>query len=87
MQRYAEEAVYGHVAKFLQPAFNKENKTKRNAPFTEDLTFDQLRSILTRNVRQSERYRSMRANGMSDSEIRKVFNRPVDMTIFWWTRL
>ena len=82
MQRYAEEAVYGHVAKFLQPAFNKENKTKRNAPFTEDLTYDQLRSILSRNVSQSERYRAMRANGISDSEIKKAFNRPVDMTIF-----
>jgi penicillin-binding protein 1A len=82
MQRYAEEAVYGHVAKFLQPAFNKENRSKRNAPFTEDLTYDQLRSILTRSIRQSERYRSMRASGMNDSEIRKAFNRPVDMTIF-----
>lgn len=32
MQRYAEQSVYGHVAKFLQPAFNKENRTKPNAP-------------------------------------------------------
>lgn len=32
MQQYAEESVYGHVARYLQPIFNKENKAKPNAP-------------------------------------------------------
>ena len=41
MQRYAEEAVYGHVAKYLQPEFFKENRTKPNAPFTDQLTTKQ----------------------------------------------
>ena len=30
MQQYAEDAVYRHLAKFLQPAFSKENKRKKN---------------------------------------------------------
>ena len=82
MQQYAEESVYGHVAKFLQPAFNKANRNKKNAPFSGSLTLSQVRSILNRNMFQSERYRNMKAAGASDTEIRAAFNRPVDMTIF-----
>ena len=82
MQLYAEEAVYGHVTKFLQPAFNKENRNKKNAPFTGALSASQLRSILNRSMYQSERYRNMRSTGASEEEIRASFNKPVDMTIF-----
>jgi penicillin-binding protein 1A len=57
MQRYAEQAVYQHIAKFLQPAFAAENRTKPNAPFTEDLTPEQVRAILSRSVTQSDRYK------------------------------
>ena len=46
MQRYAEEAVYGHVARFLQPEFNKENRHKPNAPFTDQLTAHTGHSLL-----------------------------------------
>ena len=38
MQLYAEQAVYNHVAKFLQPAFDKEKAKRPNAPFTKALT-------------------------------------------------
>jgi penicillin-binding protein 1A len=82
MQKYAEEAVYYHVAKFLQPEFNKENKHKKNAPFTESLTPQQLKSILNRNVQQSDRWRSMKAAGIPEEEIRASFHKPVDMTVF-----
>ena len=82
MQQYAEESVYGHVAKFLQPAFDKENKAKPNAPFTEDLTAAQVNQIMGRAVRQSERYRVMKDNGCSDEEIKRAFHTPVDMTVF-----
>ena len=82
MQIYAEEAVYGHVTKFLQPAFNKENRSKKNAPFTGALSASQLRSILNRSMYQSERYRNMKSTGASEEEIRASFNKPVDMTIF-----
>ena len=82
MQLYAEEAVYGHVTKFLQPAFNKENRSKKNAPFTGALSASQLRSILNRSMYQSERYRNMKSTGASEEEIRASFNKPVDMTIF-----
>lgn len=82
MQKYAEESVYAHVAKYLQPEFNKENRKKPNAPFTDQLTPKEVRAILSRSMRQSERYRSMKAAGSSDEEINKSFRIPTEMTIF-----
>lgn len=82
MQRYAEEAVYGHVARYLQPEFFKENNGKPNAPFTSQLTKKQVNQIMERAVLQSERYRILKANGASDEEIHKSFHTPTDMSIF-----
>ena len=82
MQRYAEEAVYGHVARYLQPEFFKENKGKPNAPFTSQLAKKQVNQIMERAVLQSERYRILKANGASDEEIHKSFHTPTDMSIF-----
>jgi len=82
MQQYAEDAVYRHLARFLQPAFSKENRLKPNAPFTNQLTAAQVRSILNRSITQSDRYRNMKAAGYSEEEIRKAFRTPTDMAVF-----
>lgn len=82
MQRYAEEAVLQHVGYYLQPAFSKENRTKPNAPFTNALTASEVRGILNRSIRQSERYRVMREQGATDAEIQKAFRTPVEMSVF-----
>lgn len=82
MQRYAEEAVLKHVGHYLQPAFSKENKTKPNAPFTNALTAAEVRGILNRSIRQSERYRAMKEQGATEDEIQKVFRTPVEMSVF-----
>ena len=82
MQRYAEEAVLKHVGHYLQPAFSKENKTKPNAPFTNALTAAEVRGILNRSIRQSERYRAMKEQGATEDEIQKAFRTPVEMSVF-----
>lgn len=82
MQRYAEEAVYAHVAQYLQPQFNKAMKGNPHRPFSGDLTSKQVNDILSRSMRQSERWRVMREAGYSDEEIRASFNKPTDMTVF-----
>lgn len=82
MQQYAEQAVYEHVVKYLQPAFNQENSRKPNAPYTSKLSKEQVNSILMRSVRQSERYRVMKAAGASENEILKAFNTRMEMPIF-----
>ncbi len=82
MQRYAEEAVYAHVARYLQPEFFKEQKGKPNAPFTSALTQKQVNQIMERAVLQSERYRVLKAGGASDEEIHRSFHTPTEMTLF-----
>lgn len=82
MQRYAEESVYAHVARYLQPAFFKEKRETDNAPFTNDLTAEQVKGIMERAVKQSDRYRSMKAGGATDAEIRRAFRTPTDMSVF-----
>jgi putative penicillin-binding protein 1A len=82
MQKYAEEAVFAQVAKNLQPAFDRANKSKRNAPFSDNLTSKQVREIMHRAMVQSERYRVLKSKGLSDDEIKQSFRTKVDMTLF-----
>ena len=82
MQKYAEQACYEHVVKFLQPAFNKENKRKPTAPFSNKLTSAEVRKILMRSVRQSERYRALKEGGATDEDIEKSFRTKTPMSIF-----
>jgi len=82
MQKYAEQACYEHVAKFLQPAFNRENRQKRTAPFTGKLSAAEVKNILMRSVRQSDRYRTMKELGASDAEIERAFNTRTKMSVF-----
>ena len=82
MQTYAEEAVYGHVAQYLQKEFNKENAHKPNRPFSGKLSAQQVQQIMARSVTQSERYRTMKEEGASDEEIKRAFHTPVDMSVF-----
>ena len=82
MQKYAEEAVAKHVVDFLQPAFDKANLKKPNAPFTKDLTDAQVKQILMRSVRQCERYRVLKEENATEEEIQKSFRTPTRMSIF-----
>ena len=82
MQQYAEEAVQEHVAEYLQPRFFKEKKGRKTAPYTNQLTNEEVEAILNRSIRQSERRRVMKAAGYSDAEIMKAFNTPREMTVF-----
>ena len=81
MQQFAEQAMYDHVAHYLQPQFERENRGKPNAPYS-NLSAKQVASILNRSKTQSERYRVMRQAGCSDEEIDEAFNTKVHMTVF-----
>ena len=82
MQQYAEDAVYDHVAKFLQPAFDKEQKTNPKAPYHSSLDMATRQKRINKAMRQSERWVTMKAAGYSDDEIRESFNKKVDMTLY-----
>lgn len=81
MQQYAEEAVEEHLQGYLQPTFFKV-KTGKNAPFSNNISAGELENIMTRAMRQTDRYRNMSAAGMSQEEIRKAFDTPREMTVY-----
>lgn len=82
MQTYLEEAVREHVVETLQPRFFESKKGQKTAPFTEELTIEEVEKIMNRAMRQSDRYRIMKKNGSSEDEIIAAFNTPMEMDIF-----
>lgn len=81
MQQYAEEAVNEHI-QALQKDFYKEKKGKSYAPFSRDLSREEIDGIMNRSMRQTDRYRTMKKDGKSETEIREAFNTPVEMRVF-----
>jgi len=82
MQQYAEKAVRQQMAGFLQPAFNKANSMKQNAPFSSKISRQTIKNILNRSIRQSNRYLVMREQGASPDDIKRAFRTPVEMSLF-----
>ena len=82
MQDYAEQAVRDHVVKYLQPAFTKEKKGRKTGPYSSKISAEQVNSILMRSVRQCDRYRALKAAGVSENDIMKSFNTKTEMTVF-----
>lgn len=83
MQKYAEEAMTEHM-KEVQAKFNKECQKKKNAPFDYRLTKEEINSIMSAAMKRSERYRLLKAQGLSKEAIEKNFNTPVPMRVFSW---
>ena len=81
MQKYAEEAVNEHMTD-LQKAFNKECKTKKNAPFAWNVNKEQIENIMMSSMRRSDRYRSLKDSGLSKEQILAEFKKPVKMTVY-----
>jgi penicillin-binding protein 1A len=84
MQKYAEQAVTEHFSTFLQPAFFKETANSSTAPYSRNLTKDQISKLLDKAMKQTDRYRALQKSGVSEQEIVKIFNTPVDMQVFSW---
>ena len=82
MQRYGEEALRGHVAGYLQPIFDREKRRSITAPFSVKLSRSNVRKIMEKSMRLSDRYRSMKKKGYSDDEIKAAFNKKEPMTVF-----
>lgn len=85
MQKYAEEAVREHLGEYLQPRFFTEMRRKKKAPYTVMLTDEQVAQILDRAMKQTDRYRTMKAAGISESKIIQAFNTKEEMTVWSWT--
>lgn len=84
MQKYAEQAVYEHVGKDLQPAFYKEWKGVKNAPWDYRMRQTDIDKLMDRLIRRSDRFLSMKREGFDDAEILRTFDMPVEMRVFAW---
>lgn len=82
MQQYAEDAVDAQMQGYLQPEFFKAKKNIKTAPFTSNITPEQMNAILEQAMRDSKRGNILRERGASMDSIRKVFNTPVKMSLF-----
>lgn len=84
MQQYAEDAVKEHLGDYLQPVFFKEKEGSKNAPYARSLPEKRVEELLTKAMKQTDRYRLMKEAGASEQEIRKAFDKPEEMTVFSW---
>ena len=86
MQQYAEEAVSEHMQD-LQKSFFREKRKKSYAPFSKDLSPEEIDGIMNRSMRQTDRYRALKKQGLSETDIKKSFNTPVAMRVFSYNGL
>ncbi|WP_163325845.1 transglycosylase domain-containing protein [Draconibacterium mangrovi] len=84
MQKYAVEAVERHLRYDLQPLFDESLSDLSNPPFANNMSRTEVDDLLNREIRKSERYRLMNQAGKSFNEIKKEFNKPVEMNVFKW---
>lgn len=84
MQAYAEQAVTEHLKTDLQPDFEKHLKTLKNPPFSNDMDDEAVEHLETLAMRQSERYRVLRLQGMNADQIKENFSKKVEMRVFSW---
>ena len=84
MQTYAEEAVAEHLGGHLQDRFFAEAAKKKNAPYSWRLQESKRDEMLERAVKQSDRYRTMKAAGASEAAINKAFNTKEEMSVYSW---
>lgn len=81
MQRYAEEAVKEHLTN-LQAEFDSQNKG--NKLLFQDLDKKDKDRNIKSAMRRSERYRVMKAKGLSEKKIYASFDKKEEMKIFTW---
>lgn len=75
MQEYAEESQREWL-KQLQQDFNKQ--LGKRDPFKD------YQILLDQGMKRSDRYYWLKQDGLSEDEIKKEFDKPVEMTIFSW---
>jgi penicillin-binding protein 1A len=87
MQNYAEEAVTEHIGGYLQDMFFKEKANSKTAPFSRTVGQKNIDQMMEHSMKQSDHYIRLKKEDVSDSEIWKIFNTPVEMSLFSWKGL
>ena len=84
MQKYAEEAVWEHLSKNLQPQFDEQRKYRKRFPFSNLVSESDVEESINRAMRSSERYKALSKAGISDDSIKRNFATECNMKVFVW---
>ena len=79
MQEYAEIAVYRHMQN-LQKVFSNQYNIKDGSTWKSK----EGKAVLEAAMKQSDRWRNMKEEGLEEEEIKKSFFEPVSMKVFAW---
>ncbi|APD07038.1 penicillin-binding protein 1A [Flavobacteriaceae bacterium UJ101] len=84
MQENAEDAVKKHLIRH-QRTFNREKSWNKKFPFHGKTVGPKtIDTLMTKAMRWTERYKTLKKNGLSEDSIRAIFKKPVEMEIFTW---
>ena len=83
LQQFAEEGMRTHISS-LQKDFNNHWKGYTKAPYPDDFEWEQIDEIIDQGMRRSERYRKLKKAGKSKNQIKSIFQKKVQMTLFSW---
>ena len=79
MQYYAEEAVARHMS-YLQKAFNQQSNIKNGSVWKD------FNNLLELAIKQTDRWKKMKAEDIDEADIRKSFDEPISMRIFAYNK-
>lgn len=85
LQKHAELAVQEHLGGELQKDFWKEQKGRKKAPFSNDMTDQQIENVLKRSMKQTDRYRYYKKRELPEDSILYLFSQAVKMKVFSWS--
>ncbi|WP_207492711.1 transglycosylase domain-containing protein [Aridibaculum aurantiacum] len=77
MQLYAEEAVSKHIS-YMQKILNSQSNIKNGS------VWKGREDVLNKAMKDSDRWKNLKKDGLSDEEIKKTFSKKVPMKIFAW---
>jgi len=77
MQTYAEEAVAQQMP-MLQKALNAQRNIKTGSVWKDH------QNVLNAQIKNSDRWRNLKAEGLSDADVKKSFSKKTKMRVFAW---
>ena len=80
MQRYAEQAVQKQMESVIQPRMDRQ--VRATGVLFQDLEKEEIETIITRAIKNSDRYREMKKAGATDKEITAKFGEKCQMRVF-----
>lgn len=84
IQKHAEDAVTTHLKNSLQALLNKEIKRNKNWPFSNETSKKTRQNIINRAIKNSDRYKKLKAQGWSEEDIKENFNMKQAIKVFDW---